>query len=92
MRAMYNPTRMNVIESATKKLVEKINSLCPNCKTPGFEITDAIKGLPCEHCNFTTRGIKSYIYSCQKCFYKSEKIYPNGKQKEEAMYCDVCNP
>jgi hypothetical protein len=27
MRALYNPTRMEVIETATKKLIKKINSL-----------------------------------------------------------------
>jgi hypothetical protein len=40
MRAMYNPSRMTVIQNATKKLVEKINSCCPNCNIPGFGITD----------------------------------------------------
>jgi hypothetical protein len=28
MRAMYNPSRMTVIQNATKKLVEKINCQC----------------------------------------------------------------
>jgi hypothetical protein len=41
MRAMYNPSRMTVIQNATKKLVEKINSCCPHCNIPGFGITDA---------------------------------------------------
>jgi hypothetical protein len=40
MRAMYNPSRMTVIQNATKKLVEKINSCC-HCNIPGFGITDA---------------------------------------------------
>ena len=47
MRAMYNPTRMKVIEKATKKITDKINSCCPQCNTPGFGITDAKQGLPC---------------------------------------------
>ena len=42
MRAMYNPSRMTVIENATKKLVEKINSYCPQCNTPGFGIRISI--------------------------------------------------
>jgi hypothetical protein len=42
MRAMYNPSRMTVIQNATKK--EKINSCCPHCNIPGFGITDAKRG------------------------------------------------
>jgi hypothetical protein len=37
MRAMYNPSRMTVIQNATKKLVEKINSCCPQ-QYPGLEL------------------------------------------------------
>lgn len=36
MRLVFNPTRMNVIEKVTEQLVEKIKSVCPNCKIPGF--------------------------------------------------------
>ena len=92
MRAMYNPTRMKIIENATKKLVEKINTLCPACNMPGFGITDAKEGLPCEICNFPTRSTISYLYSCQKCSYQKEEKYPKGKQTEDPMYCDFCNP
>jgi hypothetical protein len=92
MRAMFNPTRMKVIELASIKLAEKINTLCPNCQMPGFGITDSKQGLPCELCNFPTRSIYSHIFSCQKCSFSIEKEYPNGKQTEDPMYCDVCNP
>ena len=92
MRAMYNPTRMKVIEQATIKLAHKINSLCPNCETPGFGITDSTQGLPCEWCNLPTRSTLSHIYTCLKCHYKKEEKYPNGKQTEDPMYCDFCNP
>lgn len=92
MRAMYNPTRMKVIEKATKKIVDKINSCCPQCNTAGFGITDAKKGLRCKNCNFPTRSTLSSIYTCQKCAYEKEKMYPNTKTTEDPMYCDVCNP
>ena len=92
MRAMYNPTRMKVIEKATLKLVKKINSLCPSCNTPGFDITELKPGLPCEICNFPTRSSLSYIYQCQKCSFAKQENYPNGKTTENAMYCDFCNP
>lgn len=92
MRAFCNPTRMKVIEKATLKLVEKINSLCPQCSTPGFGITDHREGLPCSWCGAPTRSILSYIYRCVKCSFTKEEIYPKGKKEEDPMYCDYCNP
>jgi hypothetical protein len=92
MRAMYNPSRMKVIEKATEKLVAKINSHCPQCSTPGFGVVDARKGLPCKQCNFPTRSVLSYIYTCQKCSYTKEDWYPNQLTAEDPRYCDICNP
>jgi len=92
MRAMYNPTRMKVIERATKQLAEKINSLCPGCNSPGFGITSVKQGLPCELCNFPTKSTLRNIYSCKKCSFTKEENYPNGKYTENPMYCDFCNP
>ncbi len=92
MRAMYNPTRMNVIERAAIKLAEKINTRCPNCEMPGFGITAVKPGLPCELCHFPTRSTLSHVYTCQKCSFSNTKLYPNDKQREDPMYCDHCNP
>lgn len=92
MRAMHNPSRMKVIKQAAIKLVKKINSLCPQCETPGFAVTDAKKGLECNLCGLPTNSILSYIYTCNKCKFITEEMYPNEKTKEEPMYCDYCNP
>ncbi len=92
MRAMYNPTRMEVIRKLTQKLVDKINSKCPNCSTPGFGVTDVKMGLPCQQCSFPTSSIKSHVYSCTVCDHSEEKLFPNGKLNEEPMFCDRCNP
>lgn len=92
MRAMYNPTRRRVIETAANKLIEKIKQTCPNCKTPGFGITAVKEGLPCRVCKAQTRSILSHIYTCQKCNYEHQKQYPNNKTEEDPMYCDRCNP
>ncbi len=92
MRAMYNPNRMKVIEQGTKKLIDKIKSTCPSCTTPGFTITSAKQGLPCSLCNSPTRSTISYIYSCQKCDFTNEIKFPNNKETEDPMYCDICNP
>jgi len=92
MRAMFNPTRMNVIEKATQKLVQKIKSTCPQCKMPGFGITDARNGLECSLCGSPTNSTLSYIYVCQHCQFKKEEMYPNKKTTEDPTYCDYCNP
>ena len=92
MRAMYNPSRMKVIEAAAKKLVDKINSLCPQCNMPGFGITDVKKGLPCSLCGSPTNSTLSYIFRCKHCEFAKEEMYPNKKTNEDPMYCDKCNP
>jgi len=92
MRAMHNPMRMKVIKSVTKKLIEKINSVCPKCNKPGFGITEAKKGLECSLCGSPTNSTLSYIYVCRHCQYSKEEIYPNKKTTEDPTFCDYCNP
>ncbi|WP_088324525.1 DUF6671 family protein [Polaribacter tangerinus] len=92
MRAMYNPSRMKVIESATKKLINKIKTCCPACNTPGFEIVGSKKGLPCSCCNAPTQSTLSYLYSCKKCNFTKEEMYPRQKTTEDPTYCEYCNP
>lgn len=92
MRAMYNPSRMKVIETATQNLIAKINSLCPQCSKPGFGITEVKSGLACSNCGSPTNSTLSYVYVCQHCQYIKEEMYPHHKTTEEPMYCDYCNP
>ena len=91
MRAMYNPTRMKNIEKATHNLLEKLNSFCPKCSTPGFDIIQRIPGLPCEWCNTPTILTKTTIYKCQKCGFSKEKLFPNGEHANPSQ-CMYCNP
>jgi len=91
MRANQNPTRMLAIEQAVVDLVKNINSLCPECDTPGFVVQEVVAGLPCEQCERPTKSVKAYIHQCQKCEYLLERV-KEGVPFEEAMYCDFCNP
>jgi hypothetical protein len=91
MRAMYNPTRMNVIERTTQRLVTKLNSFCSACGTPGFDVVSVTRGLPCIRCGFKTNSISEHIYKCSKCSYSEIQKFPNG-ETENPMYCDICNP
>ncbi len=92
MRAMFNPSRMKVIEQATQKLAAKIKSCCPQCQTPGFGVTDVLPGLPCSLCRTPTRSTLSYVYTCAHCRYTHEEKFPHHKFTEDPMYCDICNP
>jgi hypothetical protein len=92
MRALFNPSRMSVIETATHKLVEKIKSCCPNCNLPGFGVTDVKKGLPCALCGGPTSSTLSFVYQCKQCNFKNEALHPHDKTEEDPMYCDFCNP
>lgn len=92
MRSVFNPTRMNVIEKVTEQLVEKIKSVCPNCKIPGFRVTNTKKGHKCSLCGAPTNAPLSYIYACQHCQFTKEGMYPNRKMKVDPMYHDYCNP
>lgn len=92
MRAMHNPTRMTVIGKAAKKLVDKINSCCPRCDTPGYAITAAKPGLPCSFCGLPTQLTMAHIYSCIKCQFTKEDSDPFKHQEADPQYCDRCNP
>lgn len=92
MRAMYNPTRMKVIEQATLNLVQKMTHGCPQCGYPGFDIVRQQRGLPCSLCHLPTALTLSVIYGCQRCGYEEEVRYPNGVETADPAQCASCNP
>lgn len=92
MRAYRNPKRMQVIQTATARLIGKIKSTCPSCGCPGFSVTGVKTGLRCSSCNFPTRSVRSEHSVCSKCGHRKERLFPNGKEFEDPMCCDNCNP
>lgn len=92
MRAHQNPTRMKVIQKATQNLLNKINSVCPSCSTPGFDVHEVIKGLPCEWCQSPTESILAYHYQCARCNHITIEQFPKGKDYESPEFCSYCNP
>lgn len=91
MRAMHNPTRMEVIANAAEKLTQKALSECPECGSPGFDIVEAIPGLPCSWCGEPTESPRAFIYACNQCACRQERVNPK-KEKEDPQYCQFCNP
>ncbi|MDB2656998.1 hypothetical protein N9Y60_02960 [Crocinitomicaceae bacterium] len=92
MRAMLNPMRMNAIAKATEELVRKIESECPNCEMPGFDVVEHQAGLPCSNCSMPTKSTLQDIYRCAHCHFEKIEKFPRGKDQEDPMYCDFCNP
>ncbi|MEZ4936642.1 MAG: DUF6671 family protein [Crocinitomicaceae bacterium] len=92
MRALHNPTRMEVIQQATRNLIDRLQTICPQCETPGFSIQKRNQGLPCQLCGSPTAGTLSHTYCCSNCKHELIEKYP-GKQKfASPQFCDHCNP
>ena len=92
MRAMYNPTRMGVIEEAGRKLVERCLASCPSCGRPGFGVREVRTGLPCAQCGIPTRGVIASVLRCEGCGHCREDAYPDGITEADPGRCDACNP
>ncbi|MGJ3244705.1 MAG: DUF6671 family protein [Elainellaceae cyanobacterium] len=92
MRAMYNPSRMNVIERAIYSLVKKMNQRCPTCQHPGFDVIKQLPGLPCAMCNTPTPLTLTDIYQCQRCQFERKVRFPTRHQFADPTYCQYCNP
>jgi hypothetical protein len=92
MRAMMNPKRMQVIAATGEKLMHKLKTLCPSCSAPGFDVQEVIPGLICSLCKLPTRSAQAHLLCCLKCGYEQRNAFPGGKEQEDPMYCDHCNP
>ncbi|CEK11494.1 DUF6671 family protein [Legionella hackeliae] len=92
MRAMMNPTRMNVLRELADKLTIKIASCCPECNTPGFGFSSTQGKLHCKICELPTSIFKEEVWACIQCDYKEVKPRRDGLKFVEAKHCDYCNP
>jgi hypothetical protein len=92
MRAMFNPSRMQVIGETAQLLVQKLNSFCPSCQLPGFAVTAAEPGLPCSLCGTPSSAALAHLLVCRRCRHQEKVFFPQGKKTEDPQYCQVCNP
>ncbi|MBP7157092.1 MAG: hypothetical protein KBA60_13850 [Flavobacteriales bacterium] len=92
MRAMMNPTRMQVIGETTEHFAKELAMTCPECEQFFFRITGTNAGLPCELCGWPTESIRSYLRTCATCAHSDHEARPDGKMTEEPQYCRNCNP
>ena len=92
MRAMNNPTRMNVIEILAKKLVTRIMDRCPECTYPGFGEMQPVGKLLCGTCGEQTNLYAQQKIICKYCNYNQIKKRPDGLETSPPDYCNYCNP
>ena len=91
MRAHRNPTRMKAIGRATADLVRRMQSVCPACGAPGFDVTEHIPGLPCDWCGAPTHVIRKTIWSCRVCAIREDRPVTDIPTADPSS-CDDCNP
>ncbi len=90
MRAMCNPTRMQVIEAATQDLIQKAQSRCPACQTPGYGRIRSLSGLRCQECGAPTAVTQAWIYGCLRC--PHTETVPVSASWADPAQCGFCNP
>lgn len=91
MRAHLNQTRMKNIKKLGEKLVEAIQSKCPNCNYLGFIVKDFVHGLECRNCLSPTRNYKAMIKTCDHCGHH-EQLERADLSFADPSECDFCNP
>lgn len=91
LRAMNSPSRQKNIQTLAKKLALRINSLCPECNTPGWGTVGYLKGLRCTDCGeVNTEANRQEALGCVRCDFTglgnvlAEQLDPSQ--------CQICNP
>lgn len=92
MRAMMNPTRMQVLSELAEKLVLRVKSICPDCKAPGFGFKTTQGQLPCNACRSLTSVYETEVWGCIQCDYHELKSRRDGLIGVDPGYCNYCNP
>lgn len=90
LRAHASPSRAQNIKEAFKELAIRISSLCPECESPGWGVTSAVRGLPCTDCGEESNAVRAHLYGCISCTYVAEGE-PIATSIDPSR-CSWCNP
>ena len=91
LRAFANANRMQLIGQATRDLLQRIQSDCPVCHTPGYWVTERQTGLPCAACGTPTSSYRNEIWTCVRGEHRLEKIRTDIVAADP-KHCPHCNP
>lgn len=92
MRAMFNPTRMKIINELTLELINRIQSVCIQCGTYGFGERHVSGHLPCSWCSSDTQLFQNIVEKCLRCDYELIKPRSDNLVQADPTYCHYCNP
>lgn len=92
MRNHLNQPRRFHLRRLGLKLVRRLRTLCPECRSPGFGSCDVQRGLPCALCGCPTAWVAQRIFHCQVCSYREARPREDGLTHCEPGNCEVCNP
>ncbi len=92
MRAMRNPTRMEVIKALANKMANRLLTSCEQCETPGFGFSRIVSGMPCSNCGNATRQALHEIHSCISCKHEKTISLIDSKGFADPQICEYCNP
>jgi len=90
LRAHHNPTRRAVLTDLAQRLATRLGTACPDCGSPGYGRTDAVRGLPCRACGTPTDLIRADIHACPSCPWREAR--PRSATTADPRYCPDCNP
>ena len=90
LRAMHCPERQVTLGLAANNLVERLQSVCPQCNAFDFYAEVRVPGLLCETCQLPTSMTKAFKATCNHCDFKSLK--PVEQRFAETVNCPFCNP
>ena len=91
LRAHRNPARMEVIERATRNLLQRLASECPRCGTSGFWVVELLPGLPCRECRAPTQVPRAERWACVRGDHVEVRAR-DGAPDADSSQCDGCNP
>lgn len=91
LRAFCNPTRQGIIRQACADLIQKLQSKCPRCDSPGFWVQSRVAGLPCRACGQKTRLPIGEVWHCAQCQHEEQRPVVSEPWADPGR-CDFCNP
>jgi hypothetical protein len=92
MRAHRNPTRMACIRRLAFRLVRRLATPCPACRSPGFGALEVLPGLPCAWCGTATDLVLSEVLACVACDHRERRPRRDGLKQADPGHCPLCNP
>ncbi len=92
LRAHRNALRREAIRQATGDLINRIQSLCPRCQSPGFVSHRPVHFVLCRVCLSPSQIPDDYLFTCSVCSESEVRKNPNAPSHGNPEYCLHCNP